>query len=75
MAFMSGSNISNIGTSLAGGLAGSSGFMPRSNTGVLPKLTQPAQIGDMLECDVILSRVTTFESEVTQFQTIVSVSR
>lgn len=67
MAFMSGSNISSIGTSLAGGLVGGSGFMPRSSTGVILEPTQPAQIGDMLECDVILSRVTTFESEVTQF--------
>jgi len=43
------------------------GLIAQKNTGVLPKLTQPAQIGDMLECDVILSRTTTFESEVTQF--------
>lgn len=43
------------------------GLIAQKNTGILPKLTQPAQIGDMLECDVILSRVTTFESEVTQF--------
>lgn len=43
------------------------GLIAQKNTGILPKLTQPAQIGDMLECDVILSRTTTFESEVTQF--------
>ena len=43
------------------------GLIAQRNTGILPKLTQPAQIGDMLECDVILSRTTTFESEVTQF--------
>lgn len=43
------------------------GLIAQKNTGILPKLTQPAKIGDMLECDVILSRTTTFESEVTQF--------
>lgn len=43
------------------------GLIAQKNTGILPKLTQPAQIGDMLECDVILSRTTTFESQVTQF--------
>lgn len=48
-------------------MPGSTSFMPRSSSGVLPKLVQPAQIGDYLTCDVILGRTTEFDAEVTEY--------
>jgi len=59
MANILNSLISTGGTAFGGG--------SRGNTRLLPKLTQPAQIGDFLTCDVILSRTTQFDTEVTEF--------
>lgn len=57
----SGSNISLTGTGIG------SSFVSRGPQQVLPKLTQPAQIGDYLECDVVLNYTTQFDSDVTDF--------
>ena len=57
-------NITNLASGLLGG-GGSRGFVS-TNTGILPPLVQPATIGD-LSCDVVISRTTTFESEVTEY--------
>ena len=56
-----------IGSVMGGGFSGlggfGAGFMEhKSPTTVLPKLVEPAQIGDYLECDVILSRTATERS-------------
>ena len=61
-----------IGSAIRGGFSGlggfGAGFMEhKSPTTVLPKLVEPAQIGDYLECDVILSRTTDFSAEVTEY--------
>ena len=61
-----------IGSVMGGGFSGlggfGAGFMEhKSPTTVLPKLVEPAQIGDYLECDVILSRTTDFSAEVTEY--------
>lgn len=57
----SGSDISLTGTGIG------SSFVSRGPQQVLPKLTQPAQIGDYLECDVVLNYTTQFDSDVTDF--------
>lgn len=61
-----------IGSVMGGGFSGLGGFgvgfmEHKSPTTVLPKLVEPAQIGDYLECDVILSRTTDFSAEVTEY--------
>ena len=61
-----------IVSAIGGGFSGlggfGAGFMEhKSPTTVLPKLVEPAQIGDYLECDVILSRTTDFSAEVTEY--------
>lgn len=48
-------------------MPGATSFMPRSQSGVLPKLVQPAKIGQYLTCDVILGRTTEFDAEVTEY--------
>lgn len=47
-------------------LLGGSGFVSRA-AGVMPKPTQPAKIGDYLTVDVVMSRETNFDSEVTEY--------
>ena len=47
-------------------LFGGSGFVSRA-AGVMPKPTQPAKIGDYLTVDVVMSRETNFDSEVTEY--------
>lgn len=47
-------------------LLGDSGFVSRA-AGVMPKPTQPAKIGDYLTVDVVMSRETNFDSEVTEY--------
>ena len=42
-------------------------FMQNQQASILPKLTQPAKIGDALTCDVVISRETKFESGVTEY--------
>ena len=56
----SGPNISLTGTGIG------SSFVSRGPQQVLPKLTQPAQIGDYLECDVVMNYTTQFDSDVTE---------
>lgn len=57
-------NITSLASSLVGG-GGTNGFLP-TKTNILPPLTEPATI-DNLSCDVVISRTTTFESEVTEY--------
>mgnify|MGYP000057967482 CR=1 FL=1 len=47
-------------------LLNGSGFVS-STAGIMPKPTQPAKIGDYLTVDVVMSRETNFDSEVTEY--------
>lgn len=49
-----------------GNLLGGSSFVSRT-AGVMKKPTQPAKIGDYLTVDVVMSRETNFDSEVTEY--------
>ena len=42
------------------------GFVSKSS-GVMPKVSEPAQIGDYLTVDVVMSRETKFDSEVSEY--------
>jgi hypothetical protein len=57
-----------IGTNSGSSVSGlGSGFISRGPQRILPRLTQPAQIGDYLECDVVLAYTPQFDADVTEF--------